>query len=383
MLARVIAAALLVLPSLASAQTVFTVSPQDDLLRFVDLSTGTTTGGVPITVPSQIVSQGIALAYDVTTNTLFGVVSFPGSMARELVSIDPVTGAAVWIGDLGDRFAALTFDLAGQMYGVTGDGGTVPETLYRIDKTTAATTLALALGNGTNGEVIAFQPKDGLIYHVSGSGILNDPLAGPVLEQIDPVSLTVTPVTLVGTLPGPIATLTRLDATTFFACEQTSQCYTISTSGVITALPQVFDHIPKGIAFVPGPSSFQSYGTGCPGSGSFIPTLTGSGTPNPGAQVTVAIANGLGGSTGVILFGLGNASAPIVPTCLLQIVPLVPGFAVGFPLIGAGAGGGAIAFPATVPASLPPLDIYLQALIADPGVLSGFSSSAPLAVHVR
>ena len=56
-----------------------------------------------------------------------------------------------------------------ELYGVTGDGGTSPETLYRIDKTTGAMTFVMNLGAGGNGESIAYHPQDGYLYHASGS----------------------------------------------------------------------------------------------------------------------------------------------------------------------------------------------------------------------
>jgi hypothetical protein len=51
-------------------------------------------------------------------------------------------------------------------FAVTGDG-TVPETLYTIDLTTAAT-VGVALGNGSDGEAIAFG-ADGYLYRHRGS----------------------------------------------------------------------------------------------------------------------------------------------------------------------------------------------------------------------
>ncbi len=140
----------------ASAQNVWTVSPQDNLLRPVDLATGNTIASVPMVDPSNTITIGNALALDETTSKLFAVVTFPGQMAQHLVTVDPTTGAATYVGDLLDRFAGLTFDLTGQMYGVTGDGATVPETLYLIEKNTAAKTLATALGAWPEASAISF-----------------------------------------------------------------------------------------------------------------------------------------------------------------------------------------------------------------------------------
>src|SRR6185369_13578948 len=91
------------------------------------------------------------------------------SGSRRLVTIDVHTGVATDMGSLGDQFSSITFAPDGRLFGVTGDGATVPETLYQIDPGTAARTLLKELGNGTDGEVICFNPDDDHIYHWSGN----------------------------------------------------------------------------------------------------------------------------------------------------------------------------------------------------------------------
>src|SRR5439155_12783760 len=92
-----------------------------------------------------------------------------GQSGRQLVKIDSGTGVATSIGNTGDNFAGLAFDSNGTLYGVTGDGATVPETLYTLSTSDASKTLVCTLGNGSDGEVIAFNPDDGLLYHASGN----------------------------------------------------------------------------------------------------------------------------------------------------------------------------------------------------------------------
>lgn len=101
--------------------------------------------------------------------TLYAVVRLSGVSGRVLVTIDPTTAVVTQIGNLGDNFATLAFRDDGQLFGVTGDGASVPETLYSIDKFTAAKTLVRSLGAGADGEVIAYHP-DQLFYHWSGNG---------------------------------------------------------------------------------------------------------------------------------------------------------------------------------------------------------------------
>ena len=54
------------------------------------------------------------------------------------------------------------------LIGVSGDGSTTPETLFQINQTTASETFVMSLGNGNDGEAIAFNPVDSLMYHSSG-----------------------------------------------------------------------------------------------------------------------------------------------------------------------------------------------------------------------
>lgn len=58
---------------------------------------------------------------------------------------------------------------ASVLVGVTGDGGSPSETLFVIDQTDASATELMPLGNGTDGETIAYNPNDQLLYHGSGN----------------------------------------------------------------------------------------------------------------------------------------------------------------------------------------------------------------------
>ena len=51
----------------------------------------------------------------------------------------------------------------GTLWAVSGDGGSPAETLYTVNTSNAALTLQFALGNGADGETIAFH-GNGLMY---------------------------------------------------------------------------------------------------------------------------------------------------------------------------------------------------------------------------
>ena len=68
---------------------------------------------------------------------LFGLLKLAGNSTRELVRIDAGTGVATSIGDTGDSFSGLAFDNLGTLYGITGDGAAIDETLFTFDLTDA------------------------------------------------------------------------------------------------------------------------------------------------------------------------------------------------------------------------------------------------------
>ncbi len=156
----------------------YSVSAKDDLLRTVDPVSGLTLGEIPITLAGNTVEWANGLAVDPVTGDVYALLAIDGQVGTELVRLDVATGDATSIGDTGDVFAGIAFDLNGTLYGVTDDVGASPA-LYTISTTNATTELFLSLGAGDTGEAIAYNPIEGLIYHASGS-------VTRVFEAIDP-----------------------------------------------------------------------------------------------------------------------------------------------------------------------------------------------------
>jgi len=80
---------------------------------------------------------------------------------------------------------------ATSLFGVSGDGAIVnPESFFDVSTIDASTILIQGLGNGDDGESIAFNPSNGLMYHWSGidSGI-------QIMETIDLNTGTITNIT--------------------------------------------------------------------------------------------------------------------------------------------------------------------------------------------
>jgi hypothetical protein len=96
----------------------------------------------------------------------------------------------------------MSFADNGVLYGVSGDcnngcgGAATPETLFTINTADASLTFVQSLGNGNDGEAIAFNSDDGQLYHMSGFG------AGLIFEKIDLTTGVVTPIPLLGAAIG-------------------------------------------------------------------------------------------------------------------------------------------------------------------------------------
>jgi hypothetical protein len=253
-------------PAQGGEQTLYSISSDDNLLRTINPTDGSTISEVTITLQGQTVLWGNGLARHPLTGKLFALLTLDNGSgqprsARELVTINPSTGAATSIGNTGRNFAGLAFVSDGTLYGVTGDGSgggqgsppANPESLFTLNTTTGAATSPRFLGNGDAGETIAFNPDDGRIYHASG-------LDTPIFESFVPPSGAITNIPLSG---AGLADLFEATAFTFFQDgaflmgDLAGNFMRITTGGDVTVLG-FMDHVAKGLAFVPKqPSDFD------------------------------------------------------------------------------------------------------------------------------
>ena len=227
----------------------YSIDRDDNLLRRIDPADGSTLDAVLLTLEGQVIMRSTGLATHPVTQDLYGILNLQGANVRELVTINPSTGAATSIGNLGDKFSGITFANDGTLFGVTGDGADVPESLYSIDINDASATLISELGNGTDGEVIALNPLDGLIYHASG-GEGDDEIQ--IFETINPQTLEVTNVPLSGFEFDEATALVHRGQGEFFLSDLGDL---VSNLAVINSLGQAtftaeLDHVSKGLAFV-------------------------------------------------------------------------------------------------------------------------------------
>lgn len=123
------------------------------------------------------------------------------------------------------------------------------------------------------------------------------------------------------------------------------------------------------------------YGAGCAGTGGFVPSLAIEGCPQVGDMFSVDIANALGGSSAVLLIGLGQSSIPVGGGCSLLVSPLAP-VTLTVPLGGVGPGTGSLSIPLIVTPNLAGADFTLQAWVIDPATGIGGAGTNGVHVHI-
>ena len=150
--------------------SMYACSVFSDSLWTIDTVSQTITSRVQVTLAGQTLSGMNDMAYDPIEHKTYAIARISSVDARMLVTVDLQTGVLTQVGSLGDKFSGLAFRSNGQLMGCTGDGASTSETLYTIDKNTGTPTLAIAMGNGADGEMIAYNWDDDMIYHWSGNG---------------------------------------------------------------------------------------------------------------------------------------------------------------------------------------------------------------------
>jgi len=117
-----------------------------------------------------------------------------------------------------------------------------------------------------------------------------------------------------------------------------------------------------------------SHGSGCPGSGGYVPTLTMTGCLGTGSAFTLEITNALGPSIAQLFIGFGPASISLGGGCSLLVFPLLPQ-AIVLPVFGPGAGNGEVQLTSVMPPVVVGGSVSLQAFVADSGSPLGFSAT--------
>ncbi len=174
-----------------AAAFLYAVDEVDTSIRMIEMTTG-----VEISAKTLIISgvtarnrfdSVLGAAINPLSGVMYAVLDLKDKdtkvLTRKFVSINPRSGIATDIALIGDELSGLAFNSTGTLYAVTANS-----VLYTVDPGTGVFTFVTNLGNGLDGETIAFNPDDGRLYHASGMG---GAATDKIFESIDLNTLAV------------------------------------------------------------------------------------------------------------------------------------------------------------------------------------------------
>lgn len=296
------------------------------------------------------------------------------SSDSQFAAIDRTTGTVTPFG------AALPIDTRGLAYGPNGlfygiaDGVSgVIDGLYTYDLQTQAFTM-IGLTGLKAIQALEFAPN-GTLY---GWDVAN---TGKGLITIDPATGAATDVNPgVGDVPtDSVQFLAFAPDGSLFAGRHSLHSVDPAT-GIPTQIMTGLSDL-RGAAFTEA-SCGLSFGSGCAGTGGFVPALEAASCPDPGIGGTLALrlADGLGGAVSMFVLGLNQTALPLGGGCTFHVQPALVSFLV--PSGGAGPGNGFVLLAATVPAAAAGLTFTAQGFFADPAAAPGFAASNGLQVTI-
>jgi len=210
-------------------------------LRKINPDTGATISSVEITQDGSFpdgftITGGRGLALNPDDGVLYALLKVsddPGndSGTTFLVTLNPRTGVATFIGEPGDRFAAIAFIPGNTLFGVTTKNAVVDSTLFTLSTQDASATEVCELANGVSedGRALAFLSTDGSLYHAFSNTDLT-------LERIDDTSgatCLVTDIPISGldtSFFNPTGLVFRLSTNEFLIANREPDLHTISAN---------------------------------------------------------------------------------------------------------------------------------------------------------
>ena len=222
---------------------------------------------------------------------------------RRLVTVDPETGVCTDIGAMGSNYSSMTFTPSGKLYAFGGHGsGVTAERLYSVNTANGTTTLlAGPFSLGADGEVIAFNPDDGFIYHWSGNTTAN-------MARIDTSTFVETVIAQSGAPHAEIFGAAYKGGGEFYLTDIASRSLTMTTGGlatlVATGLPDDIRGLGYGDAVLP--VELASFTSSISGRDVTLNWTTSSESNNSGFEIQRA--SGIGQFTRIAFVG-GNGTS--------------------------------------------------------------------------
>lgn len=176
--------ALLATTALATqAQNYYALTTDNDTVYNVDRATGMHTAEYQAKYDNGAIASYRGMAENPVDNQIYVIVKKSGSV-NELAKFNATRDSLLFIDTLFDKFAGITFDDNGTLYGITGYGANNYSTLYTLSTVDASETLLIDVSaTSSDGEAIAYNPTDGLIYRFASED---------TLQTINPSTLVTT-----------------------------------------------------------------------------------------------------------------------------------------------------------------------------------------------
>lgn len=230
--------------NLLAQTSMYVVSPYSDSIWSVDTTTWTASlPGTALTLPGYTITGSNGLAVQPCSGQFYTISKISGVTGRVLCTVDPVTGVLDSIGNTGDNIAGIAFRDDTTLIGITGDGGTVGETLFRIDINTGALTLIGGSPAGSDGETIAYCPDNNRIYRWSGRN------TDPAMEWWGEDSTNPVTVTLSGFNFDETFSATYIGGGTFLLANLDQEFVLVDTAGFASPAIGATHNYYKGMAF--------------------------------------------------------------------------------------------------------------------------------------
>ncbi len=281
-----------------------------------------------VTTVSTSSKGDVGIAVDPATSSVW-IAGYVGlSLKVEIHEVDLSTGVMTPRGVLVGTVSGLAFDGNGDLYS-TLFGASGPE-LIRIDRVDAG----------------------------------NSSLVGPMAGVDAPYGLDLSS----DVTSGAVHVFVRAAAVVYSVDTATGAATSISAAIAGGASLHSIAEIAAGCP------SAKGYGAGCAGTGGFVPALSWTGCAKPNAAVRVDVTGALGGSSALLLFGGGEANVPVGGGCSLLLSGVSPAGLI-VPLGGVLPGTGSVSLSAMLPATIPSGVFTMQAFVADPSTVTGYSAS--------
>ena len=179
--------------------------------------------------------------------------------------MDPATGIAEERALISGApgVSALAFDSTGRLFSAfaANNQPDFANKLFEVDTDTGVQTFFTDLGDSEAGNALAFNPNDGMLYHLSGTDFFGIPFVA-VFEKIDLATKARTAISVSGAALEHVRAMTFAPSGHFLVTgglqEQPTpdRLFRLTPGGVATRLATL-DHRPKGLAFELPPNEVE------------------------------------------------------------------------------------------------------------------------------